>query len=71
MPPIDVTRVSFGWTSILGYLGAGGSALAEIVKAIEGAHVTTADPLALAAIILGSTVTAIRGLQAAAKAHGK
>jgi hypothetical protein len=67
----DPTRVTFGATSIIGYLSAAGATIAEVIKAVEGVHVTTADPLAVAAIVLAGATTFVRGLQAAAKVNGK
>lgn len=66
-----VTKVGFGWTSIIGYLSAAAAAIPIIVQAIEEGLVAFQHSgwLGLYVVITTAVTTLIRGLQGTAKAH--
>lgn len=67
----DITKVSFGATSIIGYLSALAAAIPIVIKAIEEGTVafTKSGWLGVYVVVTTAVTTLIRGLQASAKAH--
>lgn len=66
-----VTKVGFGWTSIIGYLSAAAAAIPIVIQAIEEGLVafTKSGWLGVYVVVSAAITTLIRGLQASAKAH--
>lgn len=73
MKKVDITSVSFGWTSIIGYLSALAGAIPIVIKAIEEGTVAFSNSgwLGVFVVVTTAVTTLVRGLQAAAKAHNK
>lgn len=69
----DVTKVSFGATSIIGYLSAALAAIPIVIKAIEEGTVAFSKSgwLGVFVVVTTAVTTLVRGLQAAAKAHNR
>lgn len=66
---MNITKVSIGWTSIIGYLLTVAAAIPIVVETINNGLIAfkTGGIYALAVIVLGGITTLIRGLQAKAK----
>lgn len=72
--PVNVTKVSIGWTTIVGWLATAGTILPVLIQAIEegSTAAVVAGPnkyLALFAIVIGGITQIGRMVQAAIKAH--
>lgn len=68
---MNVTKVSFGVTSIIGYLTAALAAIPIVIQALEEGLVAfrTSGWLGVFVVVTTAVTTLVRGLQAAAKAH--
>ncbi len=73
---MDPTKVSFGPTSIIGYLSGLAAAIPLIIKAIEDSSTAASVAggnkyLAIYSVVAVAVTTIVRGFQAGMKAHAK